>query len=163
MEMVAEKRTRGKPITVPLWWFKQMTESVAGYSTTELATVLTSAVSRVPAWDRTTVGKFLKNEHTTIEMVDAMCRAFEMTPPFFVAADHAEALALLDVKRKHEKARRERESNPEKAARLAKLDNLRERMEKGVSDQTQALESLDEGSKVRRSPRGVGRRRTPTS
>lgn len=151
------KKTRGTPVPLPSWFLEAAIKHTEGWSLDRLALALTQAVTRDPPWDRTTVGKFLKNQHPTTEMMEAFCALFEeLIQPVFVAKDPAEAYALLVASRRA----RGVGANPEKVTRRAQLNQLREGLEESVKDQTERLESKDERARIRRRPRGVARGRS---
>lgn len=161
--MADKKKPRGAPISLPDWWREELDKRVHGFSSSKLAEVLNELVPN-RGWDDSTVRRFLRNESPTHEMMLAFCAAFDLTVPVFIAFDRAEALALAKTQREHEVARRQSGlANPEKSARIDTLNNIREGLEKTVRSQTKALDSRDEGTKVRGRYRSVGRSRSPAS
>jgi hypothetical protein len=117
-----------------------------------LAERLSKIAQRQPAWDRTTISDFLKNDHPTYELMEAFCVAFDLPPAVIEPRSYAEA----DWLRKE--ARRFDQSNPEKTSRQRELDNVKELHAKRVADQSEQLDSVDgKGKKPRRRPLGVDR------
>lgn len=148
------------PVALPLWWLREVERHTIGLSLSELAADLSRAVRREPAWDRSTVGKFLKNEFPTFEMMVAFCKLFDLPPPQFVARSYEEAVHLAREARKYDDV----EPNPEIQKRRDALNAAREHLEAAVRDQTQKLDSLDaKGAAGRRRPRGVVRGRSTPS
>jgi transcriptional regulator with XRE-family HTH domain len=156
----APSKLRGTPVSLPPWWLERANRASEGQSLSELAEKLSRVAQRDPAWDRTTVSRFLKNENPTYELMLAFCALFEeLLQPVFIADTYEEAHQLLVTTRRV----RGSESTPEKEARRAVLIKAREQIEQSVADQTSRLESVDEGISNRRRTRGVGRSRTPSS
>ncbi len=143
-------KTRGRPIALPPWWLGSAKRRTVGWSLQGLAAALTDVVKREPAWDHTTVGKFLKGKNPTHELMEAFCKLFDGLPePTYTARSFEEADEMRRVARRYD-------SNPEKQSRKTELDKAREHLEKRLSDQTARLDSQDEeGSSSRRRPRGV--------
>ncbi len=89
---------RGKPVVLPNWWLESLRVRLGGESHEAIAIRISATIGRRPAWDRTTVGNFLRNEHATIEMLDAMCRTYpDLPPPLFFARSFEEAYELRRV------------------------------------------------------------------
>ena len=154
------QKLRGTPVSLPPWWLQRANKAAEGFSLSELADQLSRAAARTPAWDRTTISRFLKNENPTYELMLAFCAVFdELLQPVFIAETYEEAHQLQVTTRRV----RGSESTPEKEARRAVLVKAREQIEQSVSDQTTRLESMDEETSGRRRTRGVGRSRTPSS
>jgi transcriptional regulator with XRE-family HTH domain len=146
------KKTRGRPVVLMPWWLEAANKAAQGMTTTELAMRLSAIVQRTPAWDRTTVSDFLKNESPTYELMEAFCIAFDLPPAVIEPRTYAEA----DWLRKE--ARRFDESNPEKSSRQRELDKVRELHAKRIADQTKQLDSIDDKGRLpRRRPRGMDR------
>jgi len=153
-------KIRGTPVSLPGWWLERANEATEGVSLAELAQQLSVAARRDPPWDRSTVGKFLKNEFPTYELMLAFCAVYEqLLQPVFIAETYEEAHQLLLTTRRV----RGSGSTPEKEARRAVLVKAREQIEQSVRDQTAKLESMDEGTGNRRRPRGLGRSRPPST
>jgi hypothetical protein len=153
-------KMRGTPVSLPLWWLERAHQVCLGWSLSELAAKLSTAARRDPAWDRTTVSRFLKNENPTYELMLAFCAVFEeLLQPVFIADSYEEAHQLLLTTRRV----RGSDSTPEKEARRAVLVKAREQIEQVVAGQRERLESVNEGIGNRRRPRGMGRSRTPSS
>lgn len=146
---------------LPDWWLKAVRRKTQGLTLTEVAKRLTAAVRRPIAWDHTTVGNFLRNEHATIEMLDAFLKEFPgLIPPVFTARSHEEAHTLLEETRKFE------DDAPQsgKDERLARLDSARDILASVAEDQGVEIPSEDATrGDGRRRPRGVVRSRPPTS
>lgn len=153
-------KVRGTPVSLPPWWLERANRVSEGRSLSELAEQLSRVAGRDPGWDRTTVGKFLRDEFPTYELMLAFCALFEeLLQPVFIADSYEEAHQLLVTTRRV----RGNDSTPEKEARRAVLMKAREQIEQAVKDQTRSLESENEGIGNRRRPRGMGRSRTPSS
>lgn len=149
------QKNRGTALPMPVWWLKSVQRETAGLAVELIAEVLQRAAPRTPPWGREAVGKFLKGSHTTMEMADAFVRAYDrILPPFFFARSHEEAHAFLLQARRFDEP-----SNPEKAARITALNKVREHLEESIKDQSDRLDSKDEGISRGRRPRGVGRGR----
>jgi hypothetical protein len=149
-------KLRGRPVQLKRWWLEAARAKADGVSLEKLAADLSKAVHRKPPWDRTTVGKFLKNEFPTQELVDAFCKLFDLPPMIFVARSYAEADHFRHEARRYD--------NPDKASRKGALDEELARLEENVDDQTARVSSEDEqGDWGRRRPRGVVRGRSSPS
>lgn len=148
------KKLRGTPVSLPPWWLERANNVRGNQSLSQLAERLSKAAQRDPAWDRTTVSKFLKNEFPTYELMLAFCAVFEeLLQPVFIAESYEEAHQLLVTTRRV----RGQDSTPEKEARRAVLIKAREQIEQSARDQTKRLDSPDEGVSNRRRHRGVGK------
>ena len=153
-----KKKNRGRPVPIPKWWLESLNRLTTKRVVEELAADLQRVAPREPAWGREAVGKFLKGKFATFELMMAFCALYEsLLPPVFIAASHEEAYALaLESRRFRDPA------TPEKAIRIAALDKVREHLEESVKDQTDRLDSIDEGTSSGRRARGVARSRSPS-
>ena len=147
------KKPRGKSIDLPDWWLKAVTLHTEGASLSELADELSKKAERDEPWSRETVGKFLKNDHATWELMEALSDHFDIPRAGYMAQSYEEADAYRAATRRFA-------SNPELSSRRAAFDKAREGLARRLADQTKALDSGADvkGTKVRRRPRGMGRR-----
>lgn len=147
------KKTRGTPIDLPDWWLRAASRYTVDVSLSELASVLSERAGRSPAWRRETVGDFLKNDHATWELMEAFSDHFDIPRAGYIARSYEEA-------DEHRKAARRFAAAPELTVRRVQLDKGLEALTKKLEDQTRKLDSGADvqRSKVRRRPRGVGRR-----
>lgn len=172
------KKLRGTPVGIPDWWLEEVNrrwarlhEGPEKWGMQRLANALTLAVDRrfqgkPYRWDRKTVERFLDNDNTTIELMDAFCEFFEdLIPPVFVAHSAAEAAALYRASETY----RGPDPTPEKLRRRATLIEAREQLEAQINRQGEALHSTDDGSesatgrKTHRRTRGMVRGRSTPS
>lgn len=156
-----DKKPRGTPTILPAWWLDEIRVHTQGRTLEQLAADLSALSPREEAWDRSTVGKFLKGKWPTIELMLAFSKLFSIPPPVVVARSLGEAHHLAKEARKYDVI--DGASNPEKAARVTVLDKALDQLEESVRDQTERLDSINEGSTGRRRPRGVVRGRDPAS
>ena len=171
------EKLRGKPIALPSWWLELVNEHWKklrdeGWSYKRLADALTDIAGRNLegerfAWDRKTVERFLDDISPTQELVDAFCLFFPDVPAIaYYARSLEEARAFRSIA---DAFTQSGVANPEKAKRRQVLVDARAKIEQTVSDQTDALKSLNERrtktarEPIRRRARGMAGGRPPTS
>lgn len=158
----AKKKPRGVPAILPKWWLDELNKRIGDAAKETVAAEVSKGQPRDVAWDRSTVAKFLKGKWTTIELMLAFSKVYKLPPPIIVARSLGEALHLRDESTKYD-VDGEDESGLEKALRIARLDASLEELEIEVADQTEGVNSLDEGTPPGRRNGSVGRGRKTAS
>lgn len=138
---------------------------------TELAEQLSATAHRHPPWDHTTIGKFLRNEHATEELMYAFSKFFNLPPQIIVPRSYEEADQLMKESRRWDPVSVERERRATVIDGVAEVLEMRDardnRAHCGVYDDNGPSEGpSDDAGKAaraprreRRRPRGVGTRR----
>ena len=140
-----DKSKRGTPIELPEWWLEAAKIRIGHRRNAKAAAEISAAVGREPPWDRTTLGNFLKNEHATQELLDAICRTYDGLPHLvFLARSLDEANALEAISQKY----------TERDQRGVHVDLATSRMENAVAP---AIGSSD-GNGVKHGERAGARR-----
>lgn len=156
-------KARGTPTILPPWWLVELELKTRGKTVGEVAAAVSAMSDREQAWDRGTVGKFMKGKHPTFELMVAFCRLYMLPIPIFIAWSHAEA-AHLAVESARFRLMPTTEPTPDRHANLMLYDDAREKLELLVADQGARVSSEDaQGIVGRRRTRGVGRGRKTAS
>lgn len=155
-------KTRGMPIIVPPWWLREVNRLTQGRTLEELAGDLTALAARNPPWDRSTIGKFLKNKYPTWELMHAFSVLLDLPIPIVIARSPEEASHLIAESRKYDEGPDVKAINLEKRERYLELEQELAKMERDVASQIMRNPSLD-GKLGRRPRRGVAHSRPPTS
>lgn len=169
---VIGRAVRGRPIRLKQWWLDAAKRKADGHSEQELAVALSATAHRVPPWDRTVVGNFLRNEHTTEEMMMAFSLLYDLPPQVIYPRSYEEADQLWKERRKFDASFDEREARMRASDSETSALELRDKYARaGVSSsngqkrtsETDASEGGAQRStgdqRTRRRPRGVGARR----
>ena len=106
---VLVKAARGRPIQLKDWWLMAVHRKAEGKSEAELAAMVSAAAHRIPPWDRTTVGNFLRNEHATEELMLAFSALFDLPPQVIYPRSYEEADQLWKERHKFDRSFDERE------------------------------------------------------
>jgi hypothetical protein len=130
-----------------------------GESLGDLAALLTEAVGREPAWDHSSVSRFLSEETLTVLMATAFARVFGIPEPFFTPKSFDEALSMQQVARRFEG----KALTPDQQRRLALVDSHAAQAMEEAKDQTRGVGSKDEGTIRRGRPRRTARGRSSPS
>jgi len=152
-------KPRGTPVTVPSWWMEKVRALVGRGDYAAVAEKLHKASPH--SADPPSAGKvqrFTWNGVTTVEMVEAFCAAYRLTPFIYVARTEEEAAALHAVS----KAFRGRLAGPDRVklatADLDAAEISREFPSDGHDSHTQEVGSRDAAGDGRKG-RPVGRTR----
>lgn len=147
-------KTRGMPIVVPPWWLAEVHRLTAGKSLEEMAGELNELTHRDPGWDRSTIGKFLKNKFPTWELVNAFSALLDLPVPVIIARSQQEAARLEAESRRYDEDRDATAKMSERQERYATLQRLTDKMERDVEARIMRRPSSD-GKVGRRPRRGV--------
>jgi hypothetical protein len=165
LNMATPRRTRAKGAELPSWFMDKVRDiaderkASMGESLGELAALLTEAVAREPAWDHSSVSRFLSEETLTITMATAFSRVFGIPEPFYVPKSFDEALSMQQVSRRYEG----KAITPEQQRRLALVDAHATQAKVDAEGQTGRVTSRDEGTSRRGRPRRTSRGRSSAS
>ena len=178
-----KKKLRGTPVYVPPWWLDMVRRrwdvlhDELGWSYQQLADALTDLVERTLngerfPWDRKTVERFIDDEVTTLELVEAFCDFFDLITPVYVAHSPDEAMTLYRASepyRPREDAKAASIKRERRDELLAERAEIEQRLKERNSGQTRSINSINDGPEVdtrgvdRRKHGRVGRRRSSPS
>lgn len=165
LSMATPRRTRAKGADLPSWFMDKVRaiaderKAAMGESLGDLAVLLTAAVGREPAWDHSSVSRFLSEETLTTTMAIAFARVFGIPEPFYTPKSFDEALSMQQVARRYEG----NAFTPDQKRRLALVDAHAAAAEDDAKGQTRGVTSKDEGTSRRGRPRRAARGRSPAS
>jgi len=154
--MAQEKKLRGKPIVLPLWWLAELRTKFSeakergDTNKVKLAAELTTLAGRRDPWDHKAVERFLNGKTVTVEMMWAFLDYFpSLVQPVFWASSEGEAKRLLDLISRGN-------ANPDWKQRYRELEAKLLELAEPVRDQTSAVASLHEQATRSRKPGSGG-------